>query len=151
MRASIGSRNCFHRRATLGPHSRAGSLGTADWLPVTYLHQHLRAPATHSQTARQRGCRGQIAAGGGPPLGPLSRFLLAVVEFITDKALMFCAAAAAAWSASISQRRPRCRTAGYACVMNARRANVCELSASRPVLAPSRGVEAERTQDICLL
>lgn len=36
--------------------------GDCRLVPVTYLHQHLHTPATHSQTAQQRGWRGQIAA-----------------------------------------------------------------------------------------
>lgn len=50
-----------------------------------------------------------------------------------------CFARRRRWSASISQPRPRCRSAGYACVMNASRANMCELSASGPY---QLGVEA---------
>lgn len=57
-------------------------------MPVTYLHQHLHTPATHSQTAREHGCRGQIAA-RRLLVGLLSRWL-GVVEFITDNMLMFC-------------------------------------------------------------
>lgn len=36
--------------------------GDCRLVPVTYRHQHLHTPATHSQTAREQGWRGQIAA-----------------------------------------------------------------------------------------
>lgn len=36
--------------------------GDCRLVPVTYRHQHLHTPATHSQTAQEQGCRGQIAA-----------------------------------------------------------------------------------------
>lgn len=36
--------------------------GDCRLVPVTYRHQHLHTPATHSQSAPERGWRGQIAA-----------------------------------------------------------------------------------------